>query len=70
MSEPIRDIDAVNRHRADEANAIGDEAETTASVAARPCTVPVRPGYGQAAYKAGCEDEYDNEMEARYGEGM
>ena len=35
-----------------------------------PCSVPVVPGNAGAARKAGCEDEYDNEMEARYGEGM
>lgn len=32
-------------------------------------TVPVRPGYAGAAQRAGCEDEYDNAMQARYGEG-
>lgn len=35
-----------------------------------PCTVPVRPGYAAAARRAGCEDEYDNEMEARYGDAI
>lgn len=29
--------------------------------------VPVRPGFGQAAYKAGCEDEWIDAMQARYG---
>jgi hypothetical protein len=28
----------------------------------------VRPGYGQAAFKAGCEDEYIDRMRARYGD--
>lgn len=32
------------------------------------CTVPVRPGYGQAAFKAGCEDEWIDAMKSRYGE--
>lgn len=35
-----------------------------------PCTVPVRPGYAAAARRAGCEDEYDNAMEARYGDAI
>ena len=34
---------------------------------ARPCSVPVRPGYGQAAFKAGCEDEWIDRMASRYG---
>jgi len=67
MSEPIRDPEAVSRHRADEATPIRDEAEATPTVEARPCPVPVRPGYGQAAYRAGCEDEYADRMAARYG---
>lgn len=35
-----------------------------------PCTVPVVPGNAAAARRNGCEDAYDNEMEARYGEGF
>lgn len=35
-----------------------------------PCTVPVVPGNAAAARRNGCEDEYDNAMEARYGEGF
>jgi len=34
---------------------------------ARPCPVPVRPGNAQAAYKAGCEDEWSDRMSSRYG---
>jgi len=34
-----------------------------------PNTVPVRPGNAAAARRAGCEDEYDNAMQARYGDG-
>lgn len=34
---------------------------------ARPCPVPVRPGFGKAAYKAGCEDEWIDRMKSRYG---
>lgn len=30
-------------------------------------TVPVRPGFGQAAFKAGCEDEWIDAMQSRYG---
>ncbi len=67
MSDPIRDQDAVDRHRADEAKPIGDEPEQTTTTEARPCPVPVRPGYGQAAYRAGCEDEWIDRMSARYG---
>jgi len=32
--------------------------------------VPSVPGNAGAARKAGCEDAYDNDMEARYGEGF
>lgn len=35
-----------------------------------PCTVPVVPGNAAAARRNGCEDAYDNEIEARYGEGF
>ncbi len=35
-----------------------------------PCSVPAVPGNAGAARKAGCEDEYDNQMEARYGENL
>lgn len=33
----------------------------------RECTVPVRPGYGPAAYAAGCEDEWIDRMTFRFG---
>lgn len=67
MSEPIADPEAVARHRADEAATTTPDAEATPEGAARPCTVPVRPGYGQAAYRSGCEDEWIDRMNARYG---
>ena len=67
MSEPIHDEDAVNRHRADEAKPTGEEPDTETTSEARPCPVPVRPGFGQEAYKAGCEDEWIDRMQARYG---
>jgi hypothetical protein len=67
MSEPIRDADAVARHRADDEIPTPDVAEATPDDGSRPCHVPVRPGYGQAAYKAGCEDEWIDRMSARYG---
>lgn len=35
----------------------------------KPCTVEVRPGNYKAAVRAGCEDEYDNQMQAKYGDG-
>ena len=68
MSEPIRDPEAVAKHRADEAKPTGDEVEQTPATDARPCPVPVRPGYGQAAFKTGCENEYIDRMRARYGD--
>jgi hypothetical protein len=36
-----------------------------------PLTTPAKPGshHACAARKAGCEDAYDNAMQARYGEG-
>jgi len=36
-----------------------------------PLTTPAKPGsyFAAAARKAGCEDAYDNEIEARYGKG-
>jgi hypothetical protein len=69
MSEPIRDPEALARHRADEEKPTVDADDATNANAqdARPCPVPVRPGYGQAAYKAGCEDEWIDRMSARYG---
>lgn len=66
MSEPIQDEAAVNQHRRDDAVSEKDE-PLEANVEARTCHVPVRPGYGQAAYRAGCEDEYIDRMNARYG---
>ena len=71
MSEPIKDADALAEHRKREQQQI--EAEVIVPV--EPCrinaenTVPVRPGYAAAARRAGCEDEYDNAMQARYGDG-
>ena len=67
MSEPVQDEKAIERHRADEARPLPDDHEATPSAEARPCHVPVLPGYGQAAYKAGCEDEWIDRMAARYG---
>lgn len=36
-----------------------------------PLTTPAKPGshFAAAARKEGCEDEYDNAMEAKYGKG-
>ena len=31
--------------------------------------VPAAPGYDAAARRLGCEDHYDNDLNARYGEG-
>ncbi len=67
MSEPIQDQDAINKHRADEAKQLVDETEAAPAAEARPCPVPVKPGFGQSAYRAGCEDEWADRMSARYG---
>ena len=67
MSEPIRDEKAIERHRADEARELPDDPDATPSAEARPCHVPVLPGYGQHAYRTGCEDEWIDRMSARYG---
>lgn len=32
--------------------------------------VPTAPGYDAAARRLGVEDQYDNDMNARYGEGF
>lgn len=39
----------------------------TPSSTSRPCSVPVQPGYGQAAYRSGCEDEWIDRMGASFG---
>jgi hypothetical protein len=57
MSEPTHD----------EAQPAVDDYENSTTSEARKCPVPVRPGYGQAAYKAGCEDEWIDRMSSRYG---
>lgn len=70
MSKPIHDADAVARHRQHEQ--LPEPEEQIVPVSPRPPAenvVPVRPGYAGAARRAGCEDEYDNAMQARYGEG-
>jgi hypothetical protein len=67
VSQPVHDPEAVDRHRADEAKPIGDEVDATPAGESRPCPVPVCPGYGQAAYRAGCEDEWIDRMAAKYG---
>lgn len=67
MSEPIRDEEAIKKHRAEELRLQPEEPELPPVVEARPCHVPVRPGYGQAAYRAGCEDEWIDRMASRYG---
>ena len=68
MSKPF-DADALAEHRKREQLPI--DAEQIVPV--EPCrvpaenTVPVKPGYASAARRRGCEDEYDNAMEARFG---
>lgn len=31
--------------------------------------VPIKPGYSSHARRLGCEDEYDDAMQCRYGDG-
>lgn len=70
MNDPI-DPKALAEHRKREQQPI--DAEHIVPV--EPCrinaenTVPVKPGYAAAARRAGCEDEYDNAMQARFGDG-
>ena len=70
----IHDADAIARYRAAEArwweeNCMPPTVDADGvPVFARPCTVPVAPGNGQAAYREGCEDEWIDRMRARYGE--
>jgi len=69
MSKPIQDQAALDAHRQREQ--LPADAEQIVPV--EPCrvpaenTVPVRPGYAAAARRAGCEDEWSNAMQARYG---
>ena len=71
MSKPIQDQAALDAHRKREQ--LPAESEEVVPVEPcrinAPCTVPVKPGYAAAARRAGCEDEYDNAMQARFGEG-
>ena len=68
MSEPIHDADALARYRQAEAQTVETDIEKCLEPGegVRECTVPVKPGYGQWAYKAGCEDEYIDRMRSRY----
>lgn len=69
--KPIQDADALAAHRKREQQP--EDAEHIVPV--EPCrmnvanAVPVKPGYAAAARRAGCEDEYDNAMQARFGDG-
>jgi hypothetical protein len=71
MSEPIHDPEALARHRAAEAQLFEtDLAEVLdAPAKARECHAPVRPGNhnAAAAYRNGCEDEWIDRMNSRYG---
>jgi len=70
MSKPIQDADALAKHRQQEQQA----ADAEVIVPVEPCrinaenTVPVRPGYAAAARRAGCEDEWENALRARFGD--
>ena len=75
MSEDIDDDDSFRSRQSIEAEFMSLDACTiaddlglaTPGSTARPCPVPVKPGYGQAAFKAGCEDEWIDRMQSRYG---
>lgn len=78
MAEPIHDPDALARHRAAAAQTFETDIGSVLEVQAvnptpplPPNTAPVRPGShnAAAARRLGCEDEWDNAIEARYGEG-
>ena len=70
MSRPIQDADALAKHRQQEQQ----PATAERIVPVEPCrlpaenTVPVRPGYAAAARRAGCEDEFENALRARFGD--
>lgn len=67
MSEPIKDPEALARHleQLDQPTEQRIEPEGEA----RPCPAPVRPGShnAAAARRYGCEDEWIDRMNARYG---
>lgn len=69
MKKPIFDQDAIDRHRADEDRLDEAKEQPVEQADARPCPVPVKPGAANAAaaYRAGCEDEWIDRMNARYG---
>ena len=71
MSDRIQDADAVSSYRDVRYVHTEDDQFTPIEPCRVPpeCTVPVRPGNHAAAARAGCEDEYENAMRARYGEG-
>ena len=70
MSKPIQDQAALDAHRKREQL----QADAEQIVPVEPCrlpaenVVPVRPGYAGAARRAGCEDEYENALRARFGD--
>lgn len=68
MGKPIKDEQALKRHLEEmDVPFVEPAAETTAE--ARPCPAPVRPGShnAAAAFRLGCEDEWIDRMNARYG---
>lgn len=68
MSKPIQDPEALREYlrqhdQTEPAEHEQHEAEP------RPCPVPIKPGShnAAAAYRAGCEDEWADRMQAKYG---
>lgn len=72
-----RDFWAAEQRRRDYAAFLyeEEEAKRPAVKPLEPCrvptpnAVPVQSGNAAAARRAGCEDEYDNAMQARFGDG-
>jgi len=68
MNRPIQDPEGFRRYL--EQLAKDTPADIEPPVAeARPCPAPVRPGShnAAAAFRLGCEDEWIDRMNARYG---
>lgn len=58
---------AEEAERLEEIEFLRQQREREATWNLRTCGVPVEPGYGQAAFKAGCEDEWIDRMTSKYG---
>lgn len=68
--KPIVDRDALRRHLLQHDQAAAQPANPAEpEPQARPCPAPVRPGWhnAAAARRLGCEDEWIDRINARYG---